>query len=49
MLLTAILTLFNVCLIAGYIDANCIRKNELFKWPSIVFCGMYTLDYVSGM
>ena len=35
--LTAILTLFCVCLIAGYIDANCIRKNELFKWPIVVF------------
>ena len=40
---------FAVFAILGYIDAKYIRKNELFRWTGIVFCGTYTLDFVSGM
>ena len=45
MLVFSILVIF---LLLGYIDAKCIRKNELFRWPSVLFCAMYSLDFLSG-
>ena len=29
----------------GYMDGKRIRKNELFRWPSIVVCGLYSFDF----
>ena len=38
-----------VCALIGYIDAKCIRYNEMFHWSRIVVSGMYALDFFSGI